>query len=436
MEVLKMNVRRNGKNWQYRFMIGGVNYCGVCEGCENEAAAKEYAKRMKREAKETAIRTNPKTATPAAIIAERDYRILQNVPQIEIEKAVLYFRDRMKSRKTSAEQIKRNENYFNDFVAFVKSNFPKIQFLKEINENIAIAYFQYIKENGAFNTEIISNWKNGKSVVYQHKNKKISATTIKNRIKAIRMIFNILQNEIGFIVNPFENLTIEKNPTSREIFSEDEINLILQNAPSNLKTLFFIGFYSGMALEDIATLKWIEVDFRRGFIEKIRCKTGANIKVPILPPLRKHLAELPHNSEYVSSELFALYKQPYKLNTLVKTFLESIGIKTTTENGNGRNQSVKGLHAMRHTFAYIAAKNGIPINLLQAALGHLTPSMSEHYAKHSTERDLQNAFAKFDKENTAVSPLRAPIEKLLDEIPVENYADLYKIISDFKKGLK
>lgn len=70
----------------------------------------------------------------------------------------------------------------------------------------------------------------------------------------------------------------------------------------------------------------------------------------------------------------------------IKQFLEQkCGIKATKRPDNrSRAISVKDLHSCRHTFRYYAGRYGIPLNIVQSIVGHMTPEMTKHYSAHAS----------------------------------------------------
>ncbi len=77
----------------------------------------------------------------------------------------------------------------------------------------------------------------------------------------------------------------------------------------------------------------------------------------------------------------------------VKTFLESINIKTTVvPKGRTRAVSIKDVHSLRHSFCYYAGMHNIPLAVVQAVVGHMSPEMTKHYSMHATQKDIQDTF--------------------------------------------
>ena len=70
----------------------------------------------------------------------------------------------------------------------------------------------------------------------------------------------------------------------------------------------------------------------------------------------------------------------------IKTFLEEKCHIVTLSKPAGRDRavSVKDLHSCRHTFCYYAGLYGIPMNIVQGIVGHMTPEMTKLYSNHAS----------------------------------------------------
>lgn len=74
-------------------------------------------------------------------------------------------------------------------------------------------------------------------------------------------------------------------------------------------------------------------------------------------------------------------------------------------------------YSFRHTFVYLAAKAGISINLVQAIVGHATPTMTMHYSNHASLEDAKKSLSKMPSFLT-----------LGDESPRNKLKDLIKAL--------
>ena len=116
----------------------------------------------------------------------------------------------------------------------------------------------------------------------------------------------------------------------------------------------------------------------------------------------------------------------------IKRFLEGLGIQTTrTPNGRTRAISVKDLHSCRHTFCYYAGLAGIPLAVVQAIVGHMSPAMTAHYSAHASLEDKRRgmerlSFFKQDAlpEVRADEPERVELRQMIEAMPIEKVRTL------------
>jgi site-specific recombinase XerD len=215
------------------------------------------------------------------------------------------------------------------------------------------------------------------------------ANATKNDIHmAVGQVFELLKNDTG-MENPFRK--IEKLSTEtegHEAYELDEIKVILQKCDSFLRPLFLVGFFTGLRLGDICTLRKDEIDFESRFIRRIQGKTGVLVSIPMSQPLYQYLSHSAtlSDGEYLFPELCRQVKENSKgmICNRVKKFLnEEIGIVTQkTVEGRARKINLKGIHSLRHTFCSIAGMAGIPLPVVQSIVGHMTEKMTEYYSRH------------------------------------------------------
>ena len=102
------------------------------------------------------------------------------------------------------------------------------------------------------------------------------------------------------------------------------------------------------------------------------------------------------SDEYVLPQQMEMYTDNQSgISYRVKKYLKSLGIQTTRQTAHGRNQSIKDVHSCRHTFATICAERGIPLSVVQNALGHSSQIVTEIYTAHLKKKTLAEEFKKF-----------------------------------------
>ena len=386
MSVRKRNV--NGKEtaeYHYEFMQNGKRYYGVCEGCTTKVAAQLYEKKMKETVKALAEQKS------VGALVENFKRELTGSVEIKLSDAYELSLKKPRKRQPSPELIKAKRSYWQDFVDFMSTVYPEVIALDSVTTAHAEAYIQQLRTNGRFNKTVsYSGTVIKKTREYQLK-ELLSPKTINTYQQTLSEVFKLLARDAGIVFNPFDAIPkLEKNAETREAFSEKELNLIRDNADDFILTLFVIAIATALREGDICTLKWSDIDFDKELIVRKMHKTGKYVEIPMIPPLKEYLLELQEKktemvdySEYVLPKHARMYQQNSSgISYRIKHFLEQkCGIKTTkAPEGRSRSVSIKDLHSCRHTFCYYAGVYGIPLNVVQSIVGHMTPEMTKHYS--------------------------------------------------------
>jgi integrase len=101
--------------------------------------------------------------------------------------------------------------------------------------------------------------KNGKKIG-------LSADRINHIMTIIRMIFTDAADRFDFS-NPYQNIkALKVNKTDVEPFSLEEVQLLLQNSPTDFRDYYLIRFFTGMRTGEIDGLKWKHVDLKNRLV--------------------------------------------------------------------------------------------------------------------------------------------------------------------------
>lgn len=157
-----------------------------------------------------------------------------------------------------------------------------------------------------------------------------------------------------------------------------------------------IGYYTGMREGEILALKAEDLDSVNNVIdvrhsyksEEKRLKCPKNGKTRESFPIPSQLMDeiLEHAALNEGGFIFPSQKSkdlPINGKSIVKTFrtmLKAIGI-------SDKEREERGLvfHSLRHGVATMLMDKGVDKEMVMKGLGHLTPSMTEHYSDHKTE---------------------------------------------------
>ena len=412
-----MGVSIRGKKFHYRFQFQGQDYSGVCIGCEipENASAKEigvvrkkavaFEKEQKdriardvreREQVERDIRKN---RTVRALVENYRYELTGGRP-VPLKEAYALAAAKPSRKKAAPRFAEQRETYFSDFTAFLQFAHPDVATIADVRRPHCEEYVSHLVEHGRFIKDVRYGIpvKRGTKEVSYRREYGLSPKTIRVIVGVCRWVFRRVAEDAGIVSDPWEGIQLpEPAPIDREIFSPSELRLIWNGIQSDAfcYPLFVVAANSGMTEGDICTLKWSEIEWGTGYIRRKRRKTGADIRLPLLPELSEYLQSLPRLGEYVFPDHAELYlRTPSAVSERVKSFLHGLGLVTTVEIPGRRSVSIKDLHSMRHVFCYRAKRAGIPESVIAKFVGHKVLAMTRHYADHDTDEELRSEIKK------------------------------------------
>ncbi len=442
-----MSVQLRGSKWHYRFMLAGKSFSGLCKNCANERAAAEYemARRKEQEAaladlaeEEKAIRRN-KTVRA---LAENYMMELSGGHPISLEESIELALSKPSRRHAADKFNDQRRLYWGDFVSFLHDNFPEVSLVSLLRKPHCEAYVKYLCENGRYVKEV--SYKNARrkikckhDTISYKREYKLAPATIRTIIGVCKWVIGSVAEDAGVVFNPWDNVVLPaQDPVEREVFTPAELRKIWDGIQSNsfCYVLFVVAANSGLTEGDICTLRWCEFDWASGYLRRNRIKTGAKIRLPLVPALIEYIQSQPRVSEYVFPQHAEMYlNNPSGVSERVKTFLNNIGIITTVEFKDRRAVSIKDLHSMRHVFCYRAKRAGIPESIIAKFVGHKVVAMTQHYADHDTDDDLREEIKKlpalFSEDAGAVEEDRKRLAELAMSLPMERVVQLLEMAS-------
>lgn len=436
MSVFKRKTKRGETEfYHYRFKLAGKLYYGVCDGCEQKRDADAFEKEMKQSVFEAEgiARRGKKT------FLEAFKEELSGGNPVPVVKAWGLFEKKPHEMGQRHQEMVKGR--WLDFVSFMQDNYPDTVFLDKITKGIAEEYIQHIRKKGPWTNskfnliarfldvstgtikkysldpdfphtknlidfdewfkdknKVLSKTQKRKRATYKESTgTKLSTETQNNYLTTCNMVINGLAEQAGVIENPFVHIKkLTNKPVEREAFTPEELKLIADSSKGTwIYTLFITGVNTGLREGDICTLLWREVDLESGWIERTMRKTGKPVKIPILPALNKYLKALPKEDKYCFPELAEMYLGSGRttIGHSASKFLTQLGIETNRKLADrSRMVSVKDIHSCRHTFAYLAAINGVPFPIVQSVVGHMSPEMTKKYIDHASEQEKRKAF--------------------------------------------
>lgn len=308
------------------------------------------------------------------------------------------------------------EAIWSQFQTWLETAHPGIETALDVKRDTAKGYLDSLTERG------------------------VSNKTSNIHLSVLRYIFKTIADEAKLTENvwlKFNSLTVTRE--GRRELTIDELTLVCSKATGEMKTLFCIGLYTGLRLGDCATLKWGEVDLKRGLIRrvpnKIRRKKGAKglVQISIHPVLNDALTAIQASKTegYVLPETSAMYLAGLrsKLTNHIQAHFEACGITTKRERENGVRRVVEvGFHSLRHTFVSMCAMNNVPLSVVQSLVGHASPLMTGAYS-HSNRLAEQQAVAGLpaingDKSQPARPTIAQQLREIIESMTTRNLTEM------------
>jgi len=304
--------------------------------------------------------------------------------RIQIERAWQRYLSSKTRPDTSDATLEQYSFQFKCFVKWVKTNHPNVEFLSDVTDQMAWKFLEYLEEK-----------------------KNLSANTFNKYINILRLIFRVLNKEVGWKDNPWDGITKRKmKPSSRRAFTEDELKRIFEMADGEILTLCLLGFHTAFRLGDCCLLRWNEVVLDGRRITRTPLKTmrssGKVVVVPIHEELYRHLKSLKRDGEeYVCPKTAEGYGNDRAgVTDRLQALFKKCGIKlyrdgTGTTGKDGKHIRAKvevGFHSFRHTWVSMMAEKGVDSATIQAVVGWGSPAMSRLYT-HISQAHLQDAIS-------------------------------------------
>lgn len=256
------------------------------------------------------------------------------------------------------------------------------RFLEFLGEKADAALFEITRDD-------IQRWRDDQA-------EKVSPSTVNHRLKFTRMLFTAARREGLIADNPAEDVPVLKRDTksTRRPFTLAEVRSLLESSDPEWKSMILFGLYTGQRLGDIAKLQWDQVDREAGEIRIQTAKTGRYQKIPIPPPLQKHIESLPKPAHgqvplhEKAEEIVSTQGKTGSLSIQFHKIMSDAGIvekkthKKKKENPDGKVQRAESrvsFHSLRHTTTSLLKNAGVSPAIAEEFVGHDSAEMNRVY---------------------------------------------------------
>jgi integrase/recombinase XerD len=232
---------------------------------------------------------------------------------------------------------------------------------------------------------------------YLARNNKINSLSV--RMRTIRAIFNkaIKEKLVEEKYYPFKDYKIENQKTKKRAIKKDDVEKI--KSANNISVLefldtknyFMLSFYlRGMSFSDMAKLKVGDIEDDR--ISYFRSKTKSEFSIKVTPQMKAifdDYIEEKSKDDYILPIIKR--KEPELIRKDIKNALKVYN-KQLKELGKALGIEKKlTSYVTRHSWASIALKMGIPIEVISEGLGHEEIRTTQIYLEGLDSQTLDDA---------------------------------------------
>ena len=233
----------------------------------------------------------------------------------------------------------------------------------------------------------------------QQSNNDITTKTIRNRLSLLNAVLTDAVSHKLIKTNPLEEIqlskeiskTASKSDYEIEPFTEEEKQIIIDNAEGQIKNLIQFNFWTGLRISELIALKWSDIDLEKNITHVKRAKVENEIKttktkagirkVIILPKAKEALInqlEFTKDSEFIfhNPNTNKAWGSSNKIGEAWKRVLDKTNVK------------YRNPYQMRHTYASTLLSNGENIFWLATQMGHEnTEMLFKHYGRWIPENE-------------------------------------------------
>jgi len=229
--------------------------------------------------------------------------------------------------------------------------------------------------------QLVENYKAKRKTDKTPRKTLVTEATINREVALLKTIFNKALEWERIEKNPMSRVKkFKENQKAMRILSDKEMIKLIDAAPSHISPIIIIAASTGMRKMEILSLKWEDIDFRRGIIHIKDSKSGRAREVYMNCPVFEALKALPQEFEFVFFNQ-ATGNHVTSVRKSFKKACEDMGIK------NFR------FHDLRHCCATKMVEAGVDLVTVSKILGHSDIKLTMRYA-HPGEKTMRAAAEK------------------------------------------
>ncbi len=234
--------------------------------------------------------------------------------------------------------------------------------------------------------------------------KRNSVPTANSKLKHLRVALGTAVAGRLLDRNPAAEVATLKSPrATRREFRPAELEILLPSLTGEWKALTLLGLYTGQRLNDLAVLRWRQIDLAAGTITLTTAKTGALVSLPLVQPALDGLLALPA-TDSPDTPVFpgiAAMAKPSRSNAF-RALLAAVGLAPALDRHKAdkdgprktRREAVPlSFHSLRHTATSMLKAAGVSDAIARAIIGHESTAVSRQYT-HLDMETMRQALEK------------------------------------------
>lgn len=230
-------------------------------------------------------------------------------------------------------------------------------------------------------------------------------TTLRQHIKVIGAMFSAAHRQGLIQGNPAKGVEMDNTTQdSREPFTQIELTALLKEARGDWETAIMLGAYAGMRIGDVIALRWDSVDLAAGtltFTPQKTSRSGRSLILPLHPSLLENLMKQAGDDPHalICPTLAGRIGGRSGTSRQFLELMKRAGIDNKPRpvaKGEGRTQSTKSFHSLRHTFNSSLLAAGVDERVRMALSAHTTAHVNRKYS-HAEMSSLRDAVHKLPK---------------------------------------
>ena len=230
--------------------------------------------------------------------------------------------------------------------------------------------------------------------------KNVHGRNMNRHLIVARSVFKHLLISERMERNPFGGLAgVSETTIHRTPLSDPELEAVMKLAQGDVRGILVCGANTAMRLGDCCALRWGSIDLDGGFIDVRTHKSGARVRIPILPALREELEAAlarrkspPAAADPVWPQMESEYRRYRQgVSITVQAIFTKAGIETKAARPGRRCANVKGFHALRTTWITKALSAGVPVELVRRVSGHSGVDVVMRHYFHPNEEAFKRA---------------------------------------------